>query len=71
MMDKKKIKLAKANGVAQDLYPALVNELIRERYTVDMELAIQRQRESKPSEFSAYDEYCEECKVKAKEILGL
>lgn len=41
---------------------------IRKRYTLNQELAIQRQRDEKPEEFTAYFAYCEECKafVKAK-----
>lgn len=48
-------------------YEEKVVALIRERYSVDAELAIQRQRDTKPDEFQAYFEYCEECKQKAKE----
>lgn len=40
--------------------------LIREKYSLDEELAIQRQRDTKPDEFKAYFTYCEECKEKAK-----
>lgn len=48
-------------------YEEMVVELIRERYTIDDELAILRQRDSKPNEFAEYNEFCEECKRKAKE----
>lgn len=48
-------------------YEERVEELIRERYSLNQELAIQRQRETKVDEFNAYYEYCEECKTKAKE----
>jgi hypothetical protein len=48
-------------------YEERVVELIRERYTMDDELAILRQRYSKPEEFAEYNDYCEECKRKAKE----
>ena len=58
-------KLAEKNGVS--LYPERVTALIRERYTLDAELAIQRQRESKPEEFAEYNAYCEECKERARE----
>lgn len=70
-MTKKEIELAKKNGVADKLYPVRVNELIREKYKLSAELAIHRQRDSKPEEFAAYDEYCEACKAQAKEELGL
>ena len=40
--------------------------LIREKYSLDEELAIQRQRDTKPEEFCEYFTYCETCKQKAK-----
>jgi hypothetical protein len=52
-------------------YGTLVEQLIRERYTVSQELAILRQRNVKIEEFLAYNAYAEECKAKAKEVLGL
>ncbi len=48
-------------------YDEIVVSLIRERYSLDEELAIQRQRDTKPEEFKAYFEYCESCKQRAKE----
>ena len=48
------------------LYGARVSELIRERYSLDAELAILRQRDEKPDEYQAYFAFCEECKAKAK-----
>lgn len=50
-------------------YEERVVELIRLRYSIDAELAIQRQRDSKPDEFAEYNAYCEECKNQAKEQL--
>ena len=47
-------------------YEKKVVSLIREKYSLDEELAIQRQRDTKPEEFQAYFEYCEACKEKAK-----
>jgi len=47
-------------------YEEKVVALIRERYTLDDELALERQRYTKVEEFAAYDEYCEECKRRAK-----
>ena len=49
-------------------YEERVEQLIRERYSLSAELAIQRQRETKAEEFNEYFTYCEECKSKAKEI---
>lgn len=48
-------------------YEERVVELIRLRYDVNAELAILRQRDSKPEEFAEYNAYCEECKLQAKE----
>lgn len=52
-------------------YRKLVVAMIRERYSVDEELAILRQRDAKPDEFAIYNEYAEECKKKAKGVCGL
>ena len=47
-------------------YEEQVELMIRERYSVNQELAIQRQRETKPDEFEKYFAYCEECKAVAR-----
>lgn len=46
-------------------YDERVEARIRERYTLGQELAIQRQRETKPEEFAEYFAFCE--KIKAEE----
>ena len=48
-------------------YDKLVSDFIRERYTIDQELAINRQRDTKPEEFQEYFDFCEQCKIKAHE----
>ena len=48
------------------LYANLVSKLIRERYSVDDEIAILRQKETKPEEWKEYNAFCEECKARAK-----
>ena len=50
-------------------YEERVVQLIREKYDLDAELAILRQRDNKPEEFAEYNAYCEECKTKAKDEL--
>ncbi len=70
-MEAYKIKLAKKNGTTARLYPTLVVEKIREKYSIDEELAILRQRYEKPEEFSVYNAYAEQCKREAKIELGL
>ena len=57
------------NKFNQMSYEELVVLYIRERYSIDEELAIQRQKETKPDEWEAYFAYCEECKKKAKQVL--
>lgn len=47
-------------------YNEEVNSMIRQRYSLSEELAILRQRDSKPDEFEAYNEYAEYCKVEVK-----
>ena len=50
----------------QHLYERKVDSLIRERYTLSQELAILRQQESKSEEYKAYFEFCEQCKINAR-----
>lgn len=51
-------------------YGELVESLIRRKYSLSAELAILRQRGSKPEEFDEYNAYAEQCKAEAKNILG-
>jgi hypothetical protein len=52
-------------------YSELVSKYIHERYSIDEEIAIVRQREEKKEKFNAYYSFCEECKVRAKQELGI
>lgn len=52
-------------------YPQLVENKIRKQYTVSAELAILRQRDTKPEEFAEYNAFCELCKAEAKTELGI
>ena len=54
------------NSVPVPTYEQRVQQSIRERYSVDDELAILRQRDTKPDEFAAYYEYAEQCTAQAK-----
>ena len=47
-------------------YENLVVSLIRKKYTINQELAILRQQNSKPKEYEEYFNYVEECKLQAK-----
>ena len=48
-------------------YEELVVMKIRERYSIDDELAILRQRDVKQDEFAEYNNFCEQCKAEARE----
>lgn len=50
-------------------YVDKVRKLIKEEYQVEDEIALYRQKEAKPEEFEKYNKFCEDCKIKAKEIL--
>lgn len=52
-------------------YPQLVENKIRARYSMSAELAILRQRDTKPEEFTEYNAYCEQCKAQAKTELSI
>jgi hypothetical protein len=56
-------ELAKIREYA--LKTTIVNK-IREVYSIDDEIAILRQRESKPEEFQEYFNFVEQCKIEAK-----
>ena len=52
-------------------YENKVVALIRQKYNVNQELAILRQRDTKPLEFAEYNKYVEQCKKQVKNgILG-
>lgn len=65
------IDLAKLNGKIDRLYSRLVSEKIRAKYPLDAELAILRQRDEKPEEFTEYNAFAEQCKAEAKTELGI
>ena len=47
-------------------YENKIVALIRKKYNVNQELAILRQRDTKPLEFAEYNEYVEQCKEQVK-----
>ena len=67
----KKINMSIRAGLQRDLYPDLIVYFIRQKYTMDDEFALDRQKDRKPLEYQEYDAYCERAKAYAKEILGL
>ena len=54
-----------------NLYENLIVKKIREKYSVNEELAILRQRDSKPEEFEEYNAYVEACKAEIKAELEI
>lgn len=55
-------ELAREASVPQPSYKERVVARVREVYSVDDELAILRQRDAKPEEFSAYNAFVERIK---------
>ena len=49
---------------------AIVEALLRERYTINDELALLRQRNSKKAEFNEYNDFAEAAKATADSILA-
>jgi hypothetical protein len=52
-------------------YSELVSRYIKEQYSIDDEIAIIRQQAEKPEKFTAYYTFCESCKERAKQKLGI
>lgn len=50
-------------------YPSYVAMRIHEKYSIDDEIAIIRQKEEKPEEYAAYYQYCESVKKEAKALI--
>ena len=51
-------------------YEELIDKLIRKKYTVSQEFAIQRQRDTKYIEFKEYFDYIENVKTQVKEFIN-
>lgn len=68
-MDKAFRELAQRNNITTQLYKQRIIELVRLKYSINDELSILRQRDTKPEEFDKYNAYVEECKQQAKKEL--
>lgn len=55
--------------IREKKYKAAIVTKIRERYTLDDELALARQRDAKPDEWAEYNAYCEACKAAVKAVM--
>lgn len=64
-------RLSRLNNTLENDYIALVDKMIRAQYSISAEIAILRQRDTKPEEFATYNAYAEACKAKAKAELGM
>ena len=51
----------KASGTLEEYRGHLVGKLIRKKYLLNDELAIQRKRDTRPDEFNIYNLYADEC----------
>ena len=70
-MKDQKLLLMQKCGEEDVYYGDLVNRLVRERYSLSEELSLLRRRDERPDEFSAYSEYVEACKERAKAEMGM
>ena len=64
-------RLIRLNGTQSEEYSTCVDRRIREKYSLSAELAIIRQRDTKPEEFAAYNAYVEAVKAEVKLELGI
>jgi hypothetical protein len=55
--------------IQKNYYGDLVEKLIRKKYSLSAELAILRQKDTKPFEYEEYNQYAEDCKLQARKIL--
>jgi hypothetical protein len=53
-------------SIDMELYGSRTAELIREKYSIDAELAVHRRKDINPVKFKDYSNFCETCKKKAK-----
>lgn len=60
---------ARKQAIDNEEYENKIVALIRKKYNVNQELAILRQRDTKPEEFAEYNEYVEQCKSEVKNAL--
>lgn len=57
------------NGQLDKLYSDTIVEMVRTQYSINAELAIQRQRDNKPEDFEAYNTFVENCKNEAYRLV--
>ena len=57
--------------VFQEVYDKAIEARIALRYSPKQEIAILRQKDRKPDEYAAYDDYVEKCKAEVKKMFGV
>ena len=57
---------ARKQALANEEYENKIVTLIRKKYNINQELAILRQRDTKPLEYQEYYDYVEQCKKQVK-----
>lgn len=55
--------------ITESEYPSYVAMRIHERYSIDDEISIIRQKDEKPEEYAEYYAYCEAVKAEAKTLI--
>ena len=55
--------------ITKEQYPSYVADKIHEKYSLDDEIAIIRQKDEKPEEYAEYYAYCENVKAEAKALI--
>ena len=71
-----RLRLAKKNREVDkeswaQLYEGTIIKKIRKQYSLNQELAILRQRDTKPEEFNIYNAYVEQCKNEVKQEMEI
>lgn len=56
-------------SITESEYPSYVSSKIHEKYSIDDEIAIIRQKDEKPEEYEEYYNYCEMVKKEAKLLI--
>lgn len=62
------ISLENIPKYTKEEYKQKIRSLIAQRYAIEDEIAIIRQRDSKPEEFAEYDSFVESCKAEVKKL---
>ena len=71
ILKNKKEQYINSQEYKENRYCDLVDDKIRQRYSLSQELAILRQKNTKNQEYIEYNNYCEQCKLEAKIELGM